>query len=172
MVLIPKGGGDYSGIGLMEVMWKAVVLILNCCFTTSITYHDTLHGFWAGCGTGTLTLELKLLQQIAALREAVIHVLLLDMHKAYDALDRSSCLDILEGYGVGPRALRLLRRYCGHIQMVARAGESYGEPFRGDRGVTQGDPLLPTIFNVVVDMVVRHWESLVAERAEGGHQRQ
>ena len=27
---------------------------------------------------------------------------------------------------------------------------------------------MPTIFNVVVDAVVRHWESLVAERAEGG----
>ena len=27
----------------------------------------------------------------------------------------------------------------------------------------QGEPLLPTIFNVVVDTVVRHWESLVAE---------
>ena len=40
-------------------------------------------------------------------------------------------------------------------------------PFRGERGVTQGDPLSPTIFNVVVDTVVCHWESLVAER-EGG----
>ena len=29
--------------------------------------------------------------------------------------------------------------------------------FKGGRGVTQGDPLSPTIFNVVVDTVVRHW---------------
>ena len=37
--------------------------------------------------------------------------------------------------------------------------------------MNQGDPLLPTIFNVMVDAVVRHWESLlVAERGgrEGG----
>ena len=33
--------------------------------------------------------------------------------------------------------------------------------------MTQGDPLLPIIFNVVVDAVVCHWESLlVAEREE------
>ena len=38
---------------------------------------------------------------------------------------------------------------------------------RRERGVMQGDPLLPTIFNVVVDVVVRQWESLVAER-DGG----
>ena len=31
-----------------------------------------------------------------------------------------------------------------------------------ERGVIQGDPLSSTIFNVVVDAVVRHWESLIA----------
>ena len=51
--------------------------------------------------------------------------------------------------------------------MVARAGGYYGEPFRRDIGVTQGDSIPPTIFNVVVDAVVRHWESFVVER-EGG----
>ena len=40
---------------------------------------------------------------------------------------------------------------------------------RGIGGVTQGDLLSPTIFNVVVDAVVRHWiDGLVAETAEKG----
>ena len=38
--------------------------------------------------------------------------------------------------------------------MVARAGGYYGTAFQGASGVTQGDPLPPTIFNVVVDAVV------------------
>ena len=29
VVLIPKGGGEYRGIGLVEVVWKEVVVILN-----------------------------------------------------------------------------------------------------------------------------------------------
>ena len=48
-------------------------------------------------GTGTVTLEAKLLQQLAALREEVLCVIFLDLHKAHDALDRSRCLEILEG---------------------------------------------------------------------------
>ena len=68
VVLIPKGKKDYQGIGLMEVMWKVVVAILNRCFTASITYHDALHGFRAGRSTGTATLEANLLHQLAALR--------------------------------------------------------------------------------------------------------
>ena len=35
-----------------------------------------------------------------------------------------------------------------------------------DRGVTQGNPLSPTIFNVVVDAVVRHWVNGIVEEAE------
>ena len=65
VVLIPKGEKDYRGIGLVEVMWKVVAVILNCRFTSSITYHDALHGFRAGLGTGTANLEDKLIQQLA-----------------------------------------------------------------------------------------------------------
>ena len=96
-------------------------------------------------------------------------MIFLDPTKAYDTLDRSTCLDILEGYDVGPSARRLLKTYWHRLTMVARAGGYYGEVFKGARGVTQGDPLSPTIFNVVVDAVVRHWiEGLVTETVEKG----
>ena len=93
-------------------------------------------------------------------------MIFLDLHKAYDALDRSRCLEILEGYGVGPRSRQLLRTYWGKMTMVARAGGYYRTAIKGARGVTQGDPLSPTIFNVVVDVVVRHWFTLAIEDAE------
>ena len=50
--------------------------------------------------------------------------------------------------------------------MVARAGGYYGEKFKGDRGVTQGEPLSPNIFNAVVDAVVRHWVKMTLDEAE------
>ena len=40
--------------------------------------------------------------------------------------------------------------------MVARLGGYYWKTFQGAHGVTEGDPLSPTIFNVVVDAVVRN----------------
>ena len=42
----------------------------------------------------------------------------LDLTKAYDALDRSRCLDILEGYGVGPGARKLLSNYWRRLTMI------------------------------------------------------
>ena len=150
----------------MEVMWKVVTAILNLRFTASITYHVVLHGFRAGCGTGIAILEDKLLQQLAALREEVLYVIFLDLHKAYDDLDRSWCLEILEGYGVGPKSRRLLTNYWRRLTMVAIAGGYYGTAFGGKRGVMQGNPLSPNIFNVVVDTIVRHWVHGVMEEAE------
>ena len=53
--------------------------------------------------------------------------------------------------------------------MAARAGGYYGAAFKGKSGVTQGDPLFPTIFNMVVDAVFRHWlEGLKAANEEKG----
>ena len=56
--------------------------------------------------------------------------------------------------------------------MVARAGGYYGTGFKGARGVTQGGPLSPSIFNMVVDAVVCRWFTLAVEDAEkrGGGQ--
>ena len=107
----------------MEVVWTVVAAIPNRRFTSFITYHDALHGFRSGRVTGTATLEAKLLQQLAAMKEEVLYMIFLDLTKSYDALDRSRCLEILEGYGVGPNARRLLTNYWRRLTMVARAGE-------------------------------------------------
>ena len=101
VVLIPKGKGEFRGIGLVEVTWKLMTVILHRRLTTGIQLHDVLHRFWEGRGTGMATLEAKLLQQLAAMREEVLYVIFLDLTKAYDALDRSRSLEILKGYGVG-----------------------------------------------------------------------
>ena len=95
----------------MEVLWKLISEIINFHISYSVQFHDSLHGFCTGRETGTSTLKAKLLQQLIAMRNMVIHSILLDLHKAYDVLDRDSCLDILAGYGVGPRTLHVLWKY-------------------------------------------------------------
>ena len=70
--MLLQGGGDYHGIGLVEVVWKAVTVILNFCFSASITYHDSLRGFRSGRSTGTAPLEVKLFQKVMDKREEVL----------------------------------------------------------------------------------------------------
>ena len=72
------------------------------------------------------------MQQLAAMREEVLYVIFLDLTKVYNALDRSRCLGILEGYGVGPGARRLLRIYRRRLTMAARAGGYYRTVSKGN----------------------------------------
>ena len=65
----------------------------------------------------------------------------------------------------------MLREYWDRTTGVARAGGYYGEGFKGGRGVTQGDPLSPTIFNVLVNVVVRHWLNIAVTEAEKRRER-
>ena len=118
MVLIPKGGGGSRGIGLLETIWKLISSIIDRRIKEGITFHDALHGFCPRRGTGTGIIEAKLIQQLAVRRQEPLFAIFLDLKKAYDALDRKRTLTILEEYGVGPNALRLLRK--GNLKKAQR----------------------------------------------------
>ena len=79
------------------MIWNVVTVMINHRFITSIAFHGVLHGFRASSGTGTTSLEAKLLHQLTATREEVLYKILMDLHKVYGALDRDTCLDIPKG---------------------------------------------------------------------------
>ena len=82
VVLLPKGNGDFRGIGLIEALWKVIEKIIDRRLSDSIQFHDVLHGFRAKRGTGTAIIEAKLLQQLTAMRQQVLYGIFLDLHKA------------------------------------------------------------------------------------------
>ncbi len=49
VVLIPKGGGDYRSIGLIEPVHKMVQLVVDGRLEI-IDFHDCLHSFLSGVG--------------------------------------------------------------------------------------------------------------------------
>ena len=95
VVLIPKGGVDYLSIDLVEVVWKVMLVILNRCLISSITFKYILHGFRAGCGTGAATIEAKVFLLLASMKKEVMYVIFLYLYKAYSALEREIFLYIL-----------------------------------------------------------------------------
>jgi hypothetical protein len=106
IVLLPKGRGNYCGIGLLEPFWKVVEKIMVR-RSSSIKFHDCLHGSLPKRGTGMASIETKLAQQLAWSDQCPLYEICLDLKKAYDAIDRGRMLKILEAYGVRPNLLRL-----------------------------------------------------------------
>ena len=83
--------------------------ILNQHLMEAIQFHNKLHVLRTVRGTGTVSLESNLLQNLVAMRGEVVYEIFLDFYNAYDALYYVCCLGITTAYCVGPWALHLLQ---------------------------------------------------------------
>ena len=64
-------------------------------------------------------------------------------------------MDILRVYVLGANLQMLLQSFWDDYAVVLKVGRFHGRPFSAERGLTQGDPVSPTIFNILVDTVVK-----------------
>ena len=78
-------------------------------------FHDVLHGFQSVRGMGTASLKAKFLQQLMKMSDEVLYKVFLELRKAYDALVRERCMDILVGYGVIPQKEKISQQYWYHF---------------------------------------------------------
>ena len=106
-------------------------------------------------------------QQLTTMSKEVLYEVFLDLKKAYNTLERERFLKILVAYGVGPSAEFLIWQFWARLAMVAWTGRYYGAPFTGSREVTQGGPLSPTVFNMVMDTVIQNWATRVSREDAG-----
>ena len=129
VVLIPKGGGDYRGISLLEPIWKCIERVTDHRLD-AIELHNNLHGCCSKRRTGTMIVEAKLAQQLSYLELKPFYGVFLDLRKIFDVIDRERCILLLEGYGAGLQMIRLVCGYWRDAIMVCRAAGFYGQAFK------------------------------------------
>ena len=79
VILLPKGGDEYQGIGLVGVIWKVISIIIYRRLVESIEFHDVLHMFRVLRGTGTATLESKTFQDITGIQKEFLYDIFVDI---------------------------------------------------------------------------------------------
>ena len=87
----------------MEFLWKDIEAIIDTRIKKAMTFHDALHGFCAGRGTGTTITQLKLTQDLESVNHDTLLLMFLDIRKAYYNLEYGLQLKNLEGYWEGPK---------------------------------------------------------------------
>jgi hypothetical protein len=165
MVLVPKAGGGYHRIGLLELVWKVTERVMDHRLE-AIVLHDSLNGCRNRRGMGTAIIEAKLTQQLAHIKQSPFYGAFVDLTKAFDAMDWERCLQLLGEYGVGPNMRQLIRHFWDEATNMCRASGNYGVPFKSGRGITQGSPLLAKLFNILIDAMVQEWHRIL--RSEMG----
>ena len=76
-------------------------------------------------------------------------------------------VEIIKAYGMGPNLLMIVQHFWEGQCVAVKQRGMFGKVFKGKKGVTQGDIVSPTIFNIMVDEVVRVVQADIADQEAG-----
>ena len=83
-------------------------------------------------------MELKIAQELASIDQDSLFLVLLDVRKAYDTVDKERLLITLEGYSAVPCLCGLVETFWYHQQVVPRQNGFHGLEFPAKGGTMQG----------------------------------
>lgn len=159
--LLKKGAkedcNNYRGIALLDVTYKVLSKIIR---NRLYYYHNTQvgeyqGGFKAGRSTIDQIFTIKQLQQNTYEQNLSLHLLFIDFKQAYDSIKRKRVYEALKKLGIPGKLRRLvemtLKKTVNRVTMEGDVSES----FLVEKGLRQGDPLSTTLFNIVLEAVLR-----------------
>jgi hypothetical protein len=162
MSLIPKGAkfsnnpADMRGITVIPTCAKILMNVLTERLM-SVPLHKAQHGFVRQLSTLHAIAALKLRVRKARLEGRRLIVAYLDVEKAYDSIDRRAVLYALREFGAGDSTLRLFEFLLEHERTTLKLSGRHTKTYFPRRGVRQGDPASPTLFDFIMDLVVREF---------------
>lgn len=151
----PSKCSNFRPISLLCVPYKVFMSILTRRLTTlaekGSLFMDVQGGFRKGrsCMDKIALLTGRLQENISAGRQS--HVVFIDVKKAYDSIPHDRLFRALSKHGIDPEFLSLLRElYTGNFaDVITPFGHT--DPFPLLRGVKQGCPMSPVIFNLFLE---------------------
>lgn len=150
--LIPKAGKDlakaenWRPITIAPIAGRIFSGMVEARLLRQVTVSERQRGFRPGngCHVNCWILD-EVLRQ--GKRSRVVGVQL-DVSKAFDTVSHAAIAEVLSSHGVSPCLLQVIRRmYTGCSTTLG----NFGVNIDINRGVKQGDPLSPLLFNLVLD---------------------
>ena len=105
-------------------------------------------------------LSLELLAQIQESRGQELHVILIDLQKAFDSIDREILFEILEETEVDKTIINILKNAYQKEKSALVINGVRTQPFTIEIGVRQGSCTSPTLFNLIPDKLARRLEGM------------
>ena len=164
VVSIPKKGdladmNNYRGISLMATVLKVACVILS----TRINEVAEERGLFSRAQAGFRRRE-ECVTQVACVVEVIqrrrivgepTYVVFVDLKKAYDTVPHEALFAKLSRFGIRGRCLAFIRALYQNSTIRVRVGGGsnslYSDSCRLLRGVRQGCPLSPLLFNIFID---------------------
>lgn len=149
--------GNYRGISLLSIAGKvyAIILMHRVYQQVEPQLHEAQSGFRRGRGTVDAIYTLRALGAACSEYRVCMAKAYIDFTKAYDSVNRWLLWKALRLYGVHTKIIALLEDLHDGTHAAVRLGGQVGPSFRVVAGVRQGCVIAPTLFNVMIDLVIR-----------------
>lgn len=149
---------NYRGISLMNVILKLLCTVVNRRIYRQLENSERLSKAQAGFREKEETMShvcaLYEIVQRRQLRKKKTYLAFLDIKKAFDTVPHGALFVKLERIGVTGKALNFIESLYRGSTMRVVVGGLVSEPFPLQRGVRQGCPLSPVLFDIFIDDIL------------------
>lgn len=149
-----KHPGDFRPIAVSPVLLRTLHKILAKRVQLSVEFDERQRAFIPadGCGENIAILQAILKESQRTTRSC--YMATMDMRKAFDTVSVPAVLSAAHAAGLPQPLLRYLQNIYSRNRTLVRSG-SLEEEISAVRGVKQGDPLSPLLFNCVIDQLLK-----------------
>jgi exonuclease III len=172
VVSIPKKGDqtcmdNYRGISLINVALKVLCMVVIRRISTALEQKGLLVPEQAGFRSRE-----ECMSQVVALYEVCsrralsgqsTYALFVDFRKAYDTVPHEALLRKLWCIGIRGRAFNFVKALYSSSEVVVRVGSTVSEPFSLRRGLRQGCPMSPLLFDIFINDILEGQEQFGVE---------
>ena len=176
-ILIPifKGKGDvqncgnYRGIKLMSHTLKILERMIDGRLRDEVVIGKEQLGFMRGSGTTDGIFCLRQLMEKFREKQRDLHMVFIDLEKAYDRVPRQEVWRSLREKMVPEKYVRLIQVMYHNVLTRVRSSVGMTEAFAVNVGLHQGSALSPFLFNIVMDVMTQEvreavpWSILYAD---------
>lgn len=144
---------NYRGIKLMSHTLKLLERILDGRIRQEAHIGRQQLGFMKGVGTVDGIFCLRQTMEKYRERRRVLHMMFIDLEKAYDRVPRQEVWRCMRKRGVPEKYVRIIQETYKDVNTRVRCTVGTTDAFEVKVGLHQGSALSPILFNVVMDVI-------------------
>ena len=151
--------GDFRTISLLGHAAKVVLKILTKRIEAKVEtighIGEDQYGFRRGVGTRDAIAVLRTLGERSIQHGRTVNICFVDYEKAFDRVDWKKLMNALKRLGVDWKDRNLITNLYLNQSAYVRVSDEISEKAAIGRGVRQGCPLSPLLFNIYIEELVR-----------------
>ena len=144
---------NYRGIKLMSHTLKLLERIIDGRLRQEVRIGKQQLGFMKGLGTVDGIFTLRQTMEKCREKQKVLHMVFVDLEKAYDRVPRQEVWRSLREKGIPEKYVRIIMETYRNVTTKVRSTVGTTNSFQVKVGLHQGSALSPFLFNIVIDVL-------------------